>query len=159
MIIFDTETTSLDAKTGQIAQLSYVKVNEENNKIEFAKNFYFSVDKMSYEAEQVNKLSKQILKEHSNEKRYEDFSDEIYEDFKSENLIIAHNVDFDKRFLLEEFKRVGKDISIFLEKEYFCTMLHYEDILNIYHSYYITKFPKLQEIVQYLKSDKEELML
>ena len=159
MIIFDTETTSLDAKTGQIAQLSYVKVNEENNKIEFAKNFYFSVDKMSYEAEQVNKLSKKLLKELSNEKRFEDFSDEIYEDFKSENLIIAHNVDFDKRFLLEEFKRVGKDISIFLEKEYFCTMLHYEDILNIYHSYYITKFPKLQEIVQYLKIDKEELML
>ena len=51
MIIFDTETTSLDVVSGQIAQLSYIKVNEEeNNKIEFAKNFYFSVDKMSYEA-------------------------------------------------------------------------------------------------------------
>ena len=160
MIIFDTETTSLDVVSGQIAQLSYIKVNEEeNNKIEFAKNFYFSVDKMSYEAEQVNKLSKKLLKELSGGKRFEDFASEIYEDFSNETKLIAHNIDFDKRFLLEELRRAEKDISIFAEKEYFCTMLHYEDTLNIYHSYYITKFPKLQEIVQYLKIDKEELML
>ena len=30
MIIFDTETTCLDASEGQIAQLSYIKLNKEN---------------------------------------------------------------------------------------------------------------------------------
>lgn len=160
MIIFDTETTSLDAVSGQIAQLSYIKVNEEeNNKIEFAKNFYFSVDKMSYEAEQVNKLSKKLLKELSGGKRFEDFASEIYEDFSNETKLIAHNIDFDKRFLLEELRRAEKDISIFAEKEHFCTMLYYEDILNIYHSYYKTKFPQLREVTQYLRIDKEELIL
>ena len=31
MIVFDTETTSLNSKSGQIAQLSYIKINENNN--------------------------------------------------------------------------------------------------------------------------------
>ena len=31
MIIFDTETTSLDSKSGQIAQLSYIKIDEIQN--------------------------------------------------------------------------------------------------------------------------------
>ena len=150
MIIFDTETTSLNSKSGQIAQLSYIKIDENNN-VEFAKNFYFTVDFIEPGASEVNGLTQELLKKFSNNKTFEDFSNEIYEDFSNETKLVAHNIQFDMEFLLEEFKRVYKDTNIFKEKEYFCTMEHYTNILNIKHSYYGVKYPKLVEVVSYLK--------
>lgn len=156
MIIFDTETTSLNSKSGQIAQLSYIKINENNN-VEFAKNFYFTVDHIEPGASKVNGLTEELLKKLSNNKTFEDFSDEIYKDFSDETKIIAHNIEFDMKFLLEELKRLDKDIDIFNEKEYICTMQHYTNILNIEHSYYGVKFPKLDEVVSYLKIKHEDI--
>ena len=49
-------------------------------------------------------------------KTFEDFSNEIYEDFISETKLVAHNIQFDMEFLLEEYKRGDKDINIFKEK-------------------------------------------
>ena len=150
MIIFDTETTSLNPEYGQIAQLSYVKIDENNN-VEFAKNYYFTVDHIEPGASETNGLTKELLEKFSDNKTFKDFSGEIYEDFSSETKIIAHNIEFDMKFLLEELKRLGKDINVFDEKEYFCTMQYYTDILNIEHSYYGVKFPRLDEVVSYLK--------
>lgn len=150
MIIFDTETTSLNSKSGQIAQLSYIKINENNN-VEFAKNFYFTVNHIEPGASKTNGLTEELLKKFSNNKTFEDFSNEIYEDFSKETKLVAHNIQFDMEFLLEEFKRVDKDTNVFNEKEYFCTMQYYTNILNIEHSYYGVKFPRLDEVVSYLK--------
>lgn len=156
MIIFDTETTSLNSKSGQIAQLSYIKIDENNN-VEFAKNFYFTVDFIEPGASEVNGLTEELLKKISGNKTFEDFSNEIYEDFISETKLVAHNIQFDMEFLLEEFKRVDKDINIFKEKEYFCTMEHYTNILNIKHSYYGIKYPKLKEVVSYLRIKYDDI--
>ena len=156
MIIFDTETTSLNPEYGQIAQLSYVKIDENNN-VEFAKNFYFTVDHIEPGASEINGLTKELLEKFSDNKTFKDFSGEIYEDFSSETKIIAHNIEFDVGFLLEELKRLGKDINVFDEKEYFCTMQYYTDILNIEHSYYGVKFPRLDEVVSYLKIKHDDI--
>lgn len=157
MIIFDTETTCLDAKEGQIAQLSYIKVNK-GNEIEFAKNFYFTVDYIDPGASAVNGLTVESLIELSNNKRFSDFADEIYTDFNSDDLLIAHNVGFDKSFLLEEFRRLDKDTSSFENSnKYFCTMEYYTDVLKIEHSYYGWKFPKLSEVANYLGLDYNSL--
>lgn len=156
MIIFDTETTSLNPEYGQIAQLSYVKIDENNN-VEFAKNFYFTVDHIEPGASEINGLTKELLEKFSDNKTFKDFSGEIYEDFSSETKIIAHNIEFDMKFLLEEFKRLDKDTDIFDGKEYFCTMQYYTNILNIEHSYYGVKFPRLDEVVSYLKIKHDDI--
>lgn len=157
MIIFDTETTCLYAEEGQIAQLSYIKINKEN-KIEFAKNFYFTVDYIDSGASAINGLTLKSLQELSNNKKFDDFVDEIYTDFNSDDLLVAHNVSFDKSFLLEEFRRLGKDISNLEDcDKYFCTMEYYTDILQIHHSYYGYKYPKLTEVAKYLGLDDNSL--
>ena len=158
MIFFDTETTGLLAEDNQIAQLSYVKVDNNYN-IEFAKNFYFTVDRMSCGAQEIHGLSKKLLEELSRGKKFEDFVDEIYKDFSNDDLLIAHNVRFDKDFLVKEFERLDKDISIFKKDRYFCTMEYYTDILDIYHEYYGVKYPRLNEVIDYLEINKKDISL
>lgn len=157
MIIFDTETTSLSSYYGQIAQLSYVKVNE-NSKVEFAKNFYFAVNEVDSGASAVTGLTAEKLEELSGGKKFLDHAEEIYNDFIREDLIIAHNLDFDKDFLLEEFKRLGKKTNLFEYSTNFCTMQYYTDILKLprYRGY---KYPKLSEVVEYLGIDEGDLKL
>ena len=103
MIIFDTETTSLNPEYGQIAQLSYVKIDENSN-VEFAKNFYFTVDHIEPGASEINGLTEELLKKFSDNKTFKDFSEEIYKDFSEETKLVAHNIEFDVGFLLEELK-------------------------------------------------------
>ena len=155
MIIFDTETTDLNPRLGQIAQLSYVKL-DENYKVEFSKNFYFAIDNIDVGASRINGFTVKSLEKLSDNKRFSDFADEIFEDFKKAKLVIAHNIEFDKGFLIEEFKRVDKDISE-LNCVYFCTMQYYTEILCIPHEYYGYKFPQLSEVVGYLKVKRDKL--
>lgn len=152
-IIFDTETTGLNAYENQIAQLSYVIIDEEFN-IENAKNFYFSVDYVELGANAVNGLDEEILKKLSNNKRFKDFAEEIYQDFLNVEVLIAHNLNFDLRFLVKEFQRLGFDIDkLGKNKGYFCTMEYYTNVIGIEHYYYGYKYPKLDEVICYLNVD------
>ena len=116
MIIFDTETTSLDFTTGNICQLSYIKVSnyEEPFKIQCAKNFFFTVDYVEEGAQRVHGFSVDKLRELSGCKRFKDFADEIYNDFVCQDLLCGHNVSFDINFLIEEFfNECNRDPYIF----------------------------------------------
>ena len=149
-IIFDVETTGLNACENQIAQLSYIIIDEEFN-IEKAKNFYFTVDYMEPRASSVNGLTEKILEKLSNNKKFKDFAEEIYTDFLDVEVLIAHNLDFDLRFLIKEFKRLGFDIDKLGEnKGYFCTMESYTMFMEIPHDYYGLKYPRLDEVMCYL---------
>lgn len=163
MIIFDTETTGLDSATGNICQLSYIKVYdfERSRPMEVcsAKNFFFTVDYVEEGAEKVHGLSVDKLRELSKCKRFKDFAEEIYEDFKNEDILCGHNVDFDIGFLIKELDEAGYAARDLLYKKRFCTMHSYTDILcldwnDFYGSY---KWPKLSEVVSYLNLDKKYL--
>lgn len=160
MLIFDVETTGLDEEINQICQLSYMKVDEKYN-IEYAKNFYFSVDRMERGAERTHGLSKELLGELSKGKTFKDYSDEIYADFKDEkDLYIGHNIKFDSRFLGKEFERLGLECDfLYNYKKQFCTMHSYTDIVAIsYNAYYGSyKWPRLEEILEYLKINIEDI--
>ena len=52
------------------------------------------------------------------------------------------------KFLTEEFNRVDMDLKV---KDSFCTMLNYKDKLKIKHERYGYKFPKLEEVMNYLR--------
>lgn len=149
-LIFDTETTGLDSYTNQIGQLSYVILGE-NYDVEIAKNFYFSVDHVEEGASRVTGLTKESLEELSKGKKFEDYAEEIYQDFLKPDILVAHNLGFDLAFIRMEFKRLGYDVDAFAEcKRTCCTMRYYTDILQIPHCYYIYKFPKLEEVINYL---------
>lgn len=163
MIIFDTETTGLDSATGNICQLSYIKVYdfERSRPMEVcsAKNFFFTVDYVEEGAEKVHGLSVDKLRELSKCKRFKDFAEEIYEDFKNEDILCGHNVDFDIGFLIKELDEAGYAAGDLLYKKRFCTMHSYTDILclnwNDYYNEY--KWPRLSEVVDFLSIDKEYL--
>lgn len=160
MIIFDVETTGLDVEVNQICQLSYIKTDEKYN-IEYAKNFYFSVNRMERGAERTHGLSKELLEELSEGRTFEDCSDEIYTDFKNENkLYIGHNIEFDSKFLGKEFERLNLECEfLYNYKKQFCTMHSYTDIVAIgYNAYYGSyKWPRLEEVLAYLNINIKDI--
>lgn len=150
-IFFDTETTGL--KPGQIGQLTYII--EENNEFVAAKNFFFTVDMMEPSAEKVHGFSMELLEELSGGKRIGDSIQEIKRDFENATLI-AHNVNFDLKFLQAEFDRVGIPLNT---KRTFCTMNYFKDITQIpAKTGDGLKNPKLEEVVNHYVIDRENIM-
>lgn len=151
-IILDTETTGLYPEYNQIAQLSYVILDKHNNIID-SKNYYFQVDKMEYDAEKVHGLSVPLLRELSLGKTFEDNIEEIYHDINGADMVICHNSNFDIGFIRNEFRRVGKEFDF---ERSFCTMEYYTDILKI-ENYYGYKWPRLEEVIDYLGINQDTL--
>ena len=151
-IILDTETTGLYPEYNQIAQLSYVILDKHNNIID-SKNYYFQVDKMEYDAEKVHGLSVPLLRELSLGKTFEDNIEEIYHDINGADMVICHNSNFDIGFIRNEFRRVGKEFDF---ERSFCTMEYYTDILKI-ENYYGYKWPRLEEVIDYLGINQNTL--
>lgn len=151
-VIIDTETTGLNPENDQIAQLSYIILDKHNNVID-SKNYYFQVDSMDENAEKIHGLSVSMLRELSLGKTFKDNIYEIYHDINSADLVISHNTNFDIEFIINEFKRAGKEFDF---KQSFFTMEHYTDILKIDNNYhYGYKCPRLEEVIDYLNiSDK-----
>lgn len=151
-VILDTETTGLYPGYNQIAQLSYVILDKHNNVID-SKNYYFQVDNMEHDAEEVHGLSVPLLRELSLGKTFKDNIDEIYHDINGADLVICHNSSFDIGFIRTEFIRAGKEFDF---ERSFCTMEHYTDILKI-ENYYGYKWPKLEEVIDYLNISDETI--
>ena len=150
-IFFDTETTGL--KPGQIGQLTYII--EEDNEFKAAKNFFFTVDIMDPSAEKVHGFSMELLEKLSGGKRIEHSIEEIKRDFENATLI-AHNVNFDLKFLQAEFERVGIPLNI---KRTFCTMNYFKGITAIpARTGEGFKNPKLEEVVNHYVIDRENIM-
>ena len=139
ILFFDTETSGL--YPGEICQLSYIC--QSANAVS-GKNFYFTVNSVEYGAYRVHGLSVEKLKELSLGKRFIDCAKEIYEDFSSADLIVAHNVRFDISFLSAEFKRAGIDAAF---AKTFCSMQKTAEFCKIPRSCHQGyKYPKLSEL-------------
>lgn len=154
-LIFDVETTGLDAENNYISQLSYIIVGSEG---QIAKNFFFTVPKMEKGAEDTHKLSMSKLEMLSQGKTFKECAAEILMDFKNCDLCIGHNINFDLKFIKKEFERINIKINYLQEKVY-CTMHEYTDILKLKNTRYKGyKWPKLEEVVNYLNMDEEKLL-
>jgi DNA polymerase III subunit epsilon len=154
-IFFDTETTGLTP--GRIIQLAYLIVKPNIKKIT-AKNFFFYVDEeISESAISVHGITKEKLKELSKGKRFFDYYDEIREDFNN-NIWIAHNIDFDYKFLvyeINEVRMVSGKIKLtkknILPAQMVCTVQYFTPIIKLPQTKYggRYKYPKLQELTEY----------
>ncbi len=104
-IIFDTETTGLDPKSGhrivEIGAIEMVNLVETGRTL----HLYFNPERpMPKEAEAVHGLSDRFL---SDKPRFQDHADEITAFFGDASLI-AHNAGFDFGFLDAEFSACGR---------------------------------------------------
>lgn len=146
MIFFDTETTSL--RPGSICQLSYIVVDTSvKPQITRGENIFFAVEEMDPSAEEVHGFSIEDLYEYSGGMYFEDYYEKIYEEFKTADFLIGHNVNFDIGFLIHELEGCGEE---FVPKKVFCTMNYYKDICKCVNFRGERKNPKLAELVEFL---------
>lgn len=142
VLYFDTETTGL--MPGRIIQLSYILDDGAEAK---GKNFYFAVDYIEPSAVAVHGISVEKLKILSDGKTFSDYQDEIYDDFSSAGLIVAHNAPFDIGFLIAEFRYLDR---IFRYNESLDTMRFFTPVMKLKRSSSASyKYPKLSELINY----------
>ena len=143
ILFFDTETTGLFP--GRIIQLSYVMTDGETT---VAKNFFFGVSFIESSATKVHGFTVEKIQKLSGGKTFSCDIDEIYDDFLSADLIVAHNVKFDIGFLIAEFNYQDR---IFRYRESFDTMKAFTPIMKMERSNHKGyKYPKLGEMCEFL---------
>ena len=143
ILFFDTETTGLTP--GGIIQLSYVMQTAEETK---AKNFFFAVDYIEPSATEVHGFTVEKIYELSGGHTFSEYMEEIYDDFFSADLIVAHNAPFDIGFMINEYYRRNRR---FRYKEDFDTMRFFTPIMKLPRkSGQGYKFPKLTELCEFL---------
>ena len=105
LLFFDTETTGIirDEQWNIISnwdliQLAYRKIWEDNKKID--KNLFFNTDTpILISAMAIHWIYPKLLKEKSNNKYLQEEDKKILGEEFSKNILIAHNIDFDKDVL------------------------------------------------------------
>lgn len=158
-LVFNLETTGLNPTRDQICHLSYIIMDDMFNPL-VSKKFYFSVDEMSYGAMSVHGLTKEGLQELSGDKGFRDCYREIYEDFKSVDLIATHNLSFFWDFMLCEFQRLDVFEEDFRNIRKVCLMWVYKDVLKLEWSDYMLdyKYPRFSEIERFLELKREDII-
>jgi DNA polymerase-3 subunit epsilon len=104
-VIFDTETTGLDPKTGD--RMVEIGCVEMIGRVETGRTFhaYFNPERdMPVEAERVHGLSAAFL---ATKPRFAETADELLE-FLGDAPLVAHNAGFDFGFLNAELERIGR---------------------------------------------------
>lgn len=164
ILFLDTETTGLPEernisvynteKWPYVIQLSYIIIDTDMNEVVHT---YDSIIKLE---ENVNITEKSITmhgitKEQSHNEGV-DISNaliELNENLMEIDLIVGHNISFDKKIMIVENIR-KKIFSLFPKKTYFCTMKNYTEFCNMPGvrkdgSNYI-RYPKLVELYEKL---------
>jgi DNA polymerase-3 subunit epsilon len=105
-VIFDTETTGLDPKTGD--RMVEIGCIEMIGRVETGRTFhaYFNPERdMPPEAERVHGLSAAFL---ATKPRFAETADELLA-FLGDDPLVAHNAGFDFSFLNNELERIGRE--------------------------------------------------
>ncbi|MFM7402781.1 MAG: DNA polymerase III subunit epsilon [Erythrobacter sp.] len=105
-VIFDTETTGLDPKTGD--RMVEIGCIEMVGRVETGRTFhaYFNPDRdMPVEAERVHGLSSAFL---ASKPRFTESADELLA-FLGDSNLVAHNAGFDFGFLNNELALIGRE--------------------------------------------------
>ncbi len=148
-IFFDTETTSL--QPGRICQLAYIKEDESL----IGKNYYFTVGFIELSAVRTHGLTVEKLNVLSTGRGFSDFYEEIHADFSGAVLAVAHNLDFDMKFLNSEFSRAG---ATRFRGRTLCTMRHFTDIMKIRGKRGTYTYPSLSRLMSFLHVSSGDVM-
>ena len=105
ILIFDTETSGLQAGYNVILQLSYQIVETSDWSVLKSVNHYFSWPEESFRVDdraiEVNGLTKDFLSRQQLSDKAKALQE--FNEYKSQcELLVAHNIEFDKKFIVEE---------------------------------------------------------
>jgi hypothetical protein len=160
-LVFDTETTGLPKtisfnnyyppekieyyNSSRIVQIAYIILDQDN--IEVKK---FSViikpDNFLIENAHIHNISQEEAEKEG--MSFKDMISIFYEDLKTCDTLVAHNLNFDRNILLSECYRYGLTQvaeNILLKKQY-CTMIEGKKRVLEYNY----KYPRLVELYQHL---------
>lgn len=153
VLYFDTETTGLRPEgawengtlhPGQICQLAYLIWQDGQVT---ARNYYFAVEYIEPGASAVTGLTVDKVLELSQGKLFGDYASEIVEDFEAADVIVAHNLSFDERFMSAEMQRCGFWFNA--GSKGFCSMKGMTDVLRIPGVRCRYKWPSLAELAAF----------
>ena len=110
ILIFDTETSGLDPQWNVILQLSYQIVDSDSWTTLKSVNHYFSWPenkaRVTQEAIAINGLTEEVLSSKQLSNRKTAF-EEFVTDKDSCDLLVAHNLEFDKNFIIASCREEG----------------------------------------------------
>ena len=163
ILVFDTETSGLDPQWNVILQLSYQIVDSDSWATIKTVNHYFAWPdnkaRVSEGAISVNGLTEDVLsgKHLSNRKAA---LEEFVADKDSCELLVAHNLDFDKKFIIASCREEGVKFANCGWAQSYDTMkrmINYCQIPKDWGSGY--KWPKLTELADCLDIDYSHIAL
>lgn len=163
ILVFDTETSGLDPQWNVILQLSYQIVDSDSWATIKTVNHFFSWPenkmRVTQEAINVNGLTEEVLscKQLSNRKTA---LEEFVVDKDSCDLLVAHNLEFDKKFIIASCREEGVKFANSGWSQSYDTMkrtTNYCQIPKDWGNGY--KWPKLTELADCLGIDYSKISL
>ena len=163
ILVFDTETSGLDPQWNVILQLSYQIVDSDSWTTIKTVNHYFSWPenkaRVTQEAINVNGLTEEVLanKQLSNRKAA---LEEFVADKDSCDLLVAHNLEFDKKFIVASCREEGVKYASSGWSKSYDTMKRTASFCQIPKTWgngY--KWPKLTELADCLYIDYSKISL
>lgn len=137
VVVFDTETTGLDIENDDIIQIAAVEIVKGVVCQEFV--VYINTEKDLTSSEKIHHISKKFLNENSID-RYEALLS--FKKFIKGDMLIAHNVQYDKEILFYNFKREGL--------EFFSEQVYFIDSIDLTKRVYLDLFSyKLEFLLRY----------
>ena len=163
ILVFDTETSGLDPQWNVILQLSYQIVDSNSWATQKTVNHYFAWPenkaRVTQEAIAVNGLTEEFLNSKQLSNRKVAF-EEFVADKDSCNLLVAHNLEFDKNFIIASCREEGVKYANSGWSKSYDTMkrtTNYCRIPKDWGSGY--KWPKLTELADCLYIDYSNIPL
>ena len=157
ILVIDTETTGLPEKNTSIykthhwpfiIQLSFILFDTNSLNIIYKFNEYIKISEnitISEDSIKIHKITKHKVNYYGIDIQYALKNLNII--LEITDLIIGHNISFDKQMLMVEFIR-NNILSNLSNQKYFCTMKNYTNLCKISKSTSLTKYkyPKLSEL-------------
>lgn len=164
ILVFDTETGGCSPVDNDILQLSYQVIDTDSGELVKEVNHYFPwpEDKwrVTYGAIQVNGLTEEFLATKPMSDRRTAL-EEFLDDMVDVDYIVAHNGDFDKKFIMAEAQRYGFSIYPNDFKPMIDTMKTTTEVCKLPahpgRSGY--KWPKLIELAECLNIETDDINL
>ena len=158
IVVFDTETSGLNAGTNVVLSISWQVLDNKLQKIS-EKTYYFDWPsderRITDEAIYVNGLTKERLAELGTSDKAEtlqEFADVITD----ADLLVAHNGGFDTRFIKADALEACVRIS-FQDKELWDTMHRMTNYCKIPRGRYEYKWPRLSELADKLRIRQDDI--
>ena len=163
ILIFDTETSGLDPQWNVILQLSYQIVESDSWTTKKTVNHYFAwpedKSRVTQEAINVNGLTEEFLGSKQLSKR-KTALEEFVKDKDSCDLLVAHNLEFDKKFIIASCREEGVKYANSGWSKSYDTMKRTTNFCQIPKAWgngY--KWPKLTELADCLCIDYSKISL